>query len=144
MTAPNSSPMKSSGGAGASNHARVAARSAASFTSTARRSPHARWLAFYRRLLALRREHVVPLLAGMGGNAGHFKVLSAGALACEWRAGDGRRLHLWLNLAAREVALPAAPAGMLLACEPRVAEPALAARRLPAYSAACYLAEKGQ
>ena len=108
------------------------------------RSPHARWLAFYRRLLALRREHVVPLLAGMGGNAGHFKVLSAGALACEWRAGDGRRLHLWLNLAAREVALPAAPAGMLLACEPRVAEPALAARRLPAYSAACYLAEKGQ
>lgn len=108
------------------------------------RPPHARWLAFYQRLLALRREHVTPRLSGMGGNTGRFEVLAAGALACEWRLGDGSRLQLWLNLAPREVTFPAAPAGALLDCEPRFAEAALAARRLPAYSAACYLEAKGQ
>ena len=108
------------------------------------RPPHARWLAFYRQLLALRRERVAPRLAGMGGNAGRFEVLAAGALACEWRLGDGSRLQLWLNLAPREVALSAAPAGTLLACEPPTVESALAARRLPGYSAACTLAVQGR
>ncbi|OGA46222.1 MAG: malto-oligosyltrehalose trehalohydrolase [Betaproteobacteria bacterium RIFCSPLOWO2_12_FULL_62_58] len=108
------------------------------------RLPHARWLAFYRRLLGLRRDCVVPRLAGMGGNAGHFEVLAAGALGCEWRLGDGSQLRLWLNLSPQEVTLLAVPAGALLACEPAAAEAALAARRLPARSAACYLAAKGQ
>ena len=108
------------------------------------RSPHARWLAFYRQLLALRREHVVPRLAGMGRNAGRFEVLAAGALGCDWRIGDGSRLRLWLNLAPREAALAAAPAGALLVCEPPGAEAAFAERRLPGYCAACTLAAEGR
>lgn len=103
------------------------------------RAPHARWLALYRRLLALRRERLAPRLAGMGGHAGRFQVLAPGALAAEWRLGDGSRLGLWLNLASREVALGAATAGALLACEPPEVEAALAAGRLPAFAAACYL-----
>jgi maltooligosyltrehalose trehalohydrolase len=75
----------------------------------------------------------------MTGNAGRFEELGAGALACEWRLGDGSRLLIWLNLSRREFVLPAAPAGTLVFCEPSGAEDALAARRLPACSAACHL-----
>jgi malto-oligosyltrehalose trehalohydrolase/trehalose-phosphatase len=103
------------------------------------RAPHARWLALYRRLLALRREHLVPRLAGMGGRAGRFDVLAPGALAVEWRLGEGSVLGLWINLAAYAATLPAKPAGVLLHCEGQRAATALAARRLPGFSAACYL-----
>jgi maltooligosyltrehalose trehalohydrolase len=102
-------------------------------------APHARWLPLYRRLLALRREHLAPRLAGMGGNAGQFTQLAAGALACEWRLGDGSMLRTWLNLSQREVVLTAPPAGQPIFCEPSATENALAARRLPACSTACYL-----
>ena len=105
----------------------------------AARPPHARWLALYRRLLALRREHVGPRLAGMAGDAGRFAELATGAVACEWRLGDGAMLRIWLNLAQHELALPAPPAGEPVCCEPSGAEHALAARRLPACTAACYL-----
>ena len=100
---------------------------------------HARWLACYRRLLALRREHIVPLLAGAGGRAGRFTVIGPAALAVEWRLARGSRLETRLNLSAAECRFepPAAP---LLHCEPGDAAEAFAAGRLPARSAACYLA----
>ena len=114
------------------------ARSKLDWTCTAR-EPHERWLALYRRLLALRREHLAPRLAGMGGNAGRFAELGAGALACEWHLGDGATLRIWLNLSQRELVLSAPPAGAQIFCEPAAAEHTLAARRLPACSAASYL-----
>jgi malto-oligosyltrehalose trehalohydrolase len=101
--------------------------------------PHARWLALYRRLLAVRRERLAPRLPGMRGHAGRYQVLANGALAVEWHLGDGSRLELRLNLSAREVAFDDHPAGALLHCEPRSAEAAVAAGRLPALTAACYL-----
>jgi 1,4-alpha-glucan branching enzyme len=107
--------------------------------SSIARPPHAHWLALYRRLLALRHEIIAPRLAGTMGHAGCFDVLARGALACEWRLAGGSRLRLWLNLSAREITLPAAPGGALLACEPHGAESFLAAGCLPARAAACYL-----
>ncbi|HEX9673640.1 MAG TPA: malto-oligosyltrehalose trehalohydrolase [Burkholderiales bacterium] len=101
--------------------------------------PHARWLALYRRLLAVRRERLAPRLPGMRGHAGRYRVLGDGALAVEWRLGDGSGLELLLNLSAREVALGARPAGALLHCEPHEAEAAVAAGRLPGVTATCYL-----
>jgi len=41
-------------------------------------------------------------------------------------------------------ALTTKPEGALLDCEPPAAASALAARRLPGYSAACFIAAKGQ
>jgi maltooligosyltrehalose trehalohydrolase len=104
------------------------------------REPHERWLKLYRNLLALRREQVVPRLAGMAGHAGRFQVLGDGALTVAWRLGDGARLALYLNLSDTSVRIAERPAGALLHCEPRDAGAALAAGRLPAFAAACYLA----
>ena len=103
------------------------------------RMPHARWLALYRDLLALRREHLLPRLAAMRGDSGEFRVLGAGALTAQWRLGDGSSLRLYLNLSQGSVPLAAPPAGALLRCEAADTAAALAAGRLPAFSAACYL-----
>jgi malto-oligosyltrehalose trehalohydrolase len=105
--------------------------------------PHARWLALYRRLLAVRHEQVAPRLRGMKGHAGRFQVLAHGALAVEWSLGDGSGLGLRLNLSSSEVALNARPTRALLECEPCEAEAALAAGRLPGFAAACYLEARG-
>jgi maltooligosyltrehalose trehalohydrolase len=100
---------------------------------------HARWLESYRRLLDLRREYIVPLLAGTGGRAGRFTVCGPGALTVEWTLARGSRLEIRLNLSARDhSAIP--PSAWLLHCEPADAAAAFAAGLLPAHAAACYLA----
>jgi maltooligosyltrehalose trehalohydrolase len=60
-------------------------------------------------LLALRRRHLVPRLAGIGG--GTFVIVN-GALHAEWILGDGARWHLAANFSRRRAALlPRAPRG---------------------------------
>lgn len=102
--------------------------------------PHARWLALYRKLLALRRAHIVPRLALPGARAGACEVLARGAVAATWRLGDGSRLGLCLNLGGEPAALADEPAGTLLHCEPDGADRAIASGRVPPHSAAVFLA----
>ena len=107
------------------------------------REPHARWLALYRGLLALRRKHIMPRLACMDGNAGRFEVLAGAAVAVVWRLGDGSILELRLNLGPDPVASSSLPGGLPVRCEPREAGAAIASGLLPPYSAAVYLAAGG-
>ena len=62
-------------------------------------SPHAQWLAFYRRCLALRRKHLVPRLAGMVPS-GTFAIERDELLIARWRLGDGSALRLAANFGA--------------------------------------------
>jgi malto-oligosyltrehalose trehalohydrolase len=75
-------------------------------------SPHRDHLGLCRELLALRRSHVVPRLAGMR-SAGAFECVEPGALAVHWPLGDGARLHLVANLADAPASLPL-PAGRVI------------------------------
>ena len=59
---------------------------------------HAGWLAFYRDALRVRRERIVPLLAGLRSAEASYRVLGAGAFAAEWVLGEGARLRLAVNL----------------------------------------------
>jgi maltooligosyltrehalose trehalohydrolase len=101
--------------------------------------PHSRWLACYRRLLALRRDHIVPLLAGTDGRAGRFAACGPAGLVIDWRLARGSRLEIRLNLSMQE-SRHTPPSAPLLHCEPGHAAEAFAAGRLPARAAACYLA----
>ena len=68
----------------------------------------AQWRAFYRRCLALRGQHIVPLLGGLRGS-GTFSVEHDALLRVEW-SGIGGRLHLIANLGdapRSDVAMPA-------------------------------------
>jgi maltooligosyltrehalose trehalohydrolase len=64
------------------------------------------WRCFYRDLLALRHEQLVPRLKGARGLGA--EVLGEGAVAAKWRMGDGAELAIAFNLGARPVHLPAA------------------------------------
>ncbi len=70
------------------------------------REPHAEWLAWYRRILAVRHAEIVPRLAGIR-RGGKYEVLGEGAVGIRW---DMPRavLHLVANLSshAQPLALP--------------------------------------
>jgi malto-oligosyltrehalose trehalohydrolase len=73
---------------------------------------HARTLTHYRRLLAIRRRDIVPLIPQVG--AGRFsRPGPGGALAVDWSARD-RTLHLIANLSPAPAPLPARVAGRLV------------------------------
>ena len=64
----------------------------------ARREPHAGWLDWYRRVLAMRRERIVPLLAGIR-SAGQYDIVGEAAVQVSWPLDGGvRRLLLAANL----------------------------------------------
>jgi malto-oligosyltrehalose trehalohydrolase len=80
--------------------------------SRLRETEHARVLTHYRRLLAVRRRDIVPLLPQLG--AGHCATPGDdGAIAVEWRARD-RTLRLIANLGAAAAPLPGRLAGRVL------------------------------
>jgi malto-oligosyltrehalose trehalohydrolase len=60
-------------------------------------APHARWLDWYRRVLATRRAEIVPRLAAIRAG-GHYDVLAEGAVIVRWQLGEGGVLVLAANL----------------------------------------------
>ncbi len=59
---------------------------------------HAAWLDFYKGLLAVRQQRIVPLLQGLSGRCGRHEVLGPGGLKCLWTLAGEARLHLDANL----------------------------------------------
>jgi maltooligosyltrehalose trehalohydrolase len=84
-------------------------------------SGQAQWLAYYRELLRLRREHIVPRLAGMGGHAASFAASAPGDLRVVWRLGDGAILRLCANFSGQTLRV-AAPAGKTLFASPNASQ----------------------
>jgi len=84
------------------------------------REPHASWLRFYRTLLALRRERIVPRLFGMQEASGEALLFGERGLRVRWRLGDGSELTLLANLGDQPAAWgsEAPPPGELLHAEP--------------------------
>ena len=62
--------------------------------------PHAAWLEWYRRLLAVRRAEIAPRLAAIGGDAARFELIGEEAVLVRWRLGGGEELALAANLSA--------------------------------------------
>jgi malto-oligosyltrehalose trehalohydrolase len=75
--------------------------------------PHAEWLDWYRRILAVRRAEIVPHLAEIR-TGGRYEVLGAGAVLVRWTLGASRMLVLAANLAAGPATGFPAKAGRVL------------------------------
>jgi len=75
------------------------------------RSPHRERLALVSRLLEIRRESIVPLIAGIAGNAGTVLAADESGLAVAWRLGDslahGGDLTMFANLSDEAWPVPA-------------------------------------
>ncbi|GLR11030.1 malto-oligosyltrehalose trehalohydrolase [Mixta theicola] len=76
--------------------------------------PGKAWLALTRELLALRQQHIVPLLACAGGNAGKVLKTAAGFVAVSWTFPAGT-LSLAFNIGAAAQPLPDLPGETLFA-----------------------------
>ncbi|GAC1431728.1 MAG: malto-oligosyltrehalose trehalohydrolase [Terriglobales bacterium] len=59
---------------------------------------HLQWLEFYRELLALRREEIIPRLRGSEGNSAALTTQGKGSLMVEWKLSKGSKLMLFANL----------------------------------------------
>ncbi|EYD74765.1 Malto-oligosyltrehalose trehalohydrolase [Rubellimicrobium mesophilum DSM 19309] len=65
------------------------------------REPHAARLGHYQRLLATRRQQIVPRLGDTLHQSGTWEMLGEGAVRVVWPLGDGGKLALVANLSAR-------------------------------------------
>jgi malto-oligosyltrehalose trehalohydrolase len=80
--------------------------------SCLRAAPHARVLTEYRRLLAIRRRDIAPLIPELAA-ARCSRAADSRAFAVEW-VGKHKILHLLANLSEHPAPLPARPAGRVL------------------------------
>jgi malto-oligosyltrehalose trehalohydrolase len=62
------------------------------------RAPHAEWLRWYRRVIKVRSEVVVPLLSGLRESCASSEVLGPGAFIIRWTLRGGAKLNLAANL----------------------------------------------
>jgi malto-oligosyltrehalose trehalohydrolase len=76
--------------------------------------PHAAWLDWYRRALAVRQADILPLLPAIGPHAGSYRVFSADAFAVRWQGGGAGDLMLAANLGPAPVAAVPAALGRVL------------------------------
>jgi 1,4-alpha-glucan branching enzyme len=103
------------------------------------RSPHAEWLDFHRRLLAVRRREICPRLAGMHEEAVRHSLIAGRGLSIRWTLGDDSVLSLLANYSGVQLDGLQRPAGSVLWAEPREAEHALTQGRLPPWSLLWFL-----
>jgi 1,4-alpha-glucan branching enzyme/maltooligosyltrehalose trehalohydrolase len=80
------------------------------------------WLAWYRSLLQVRREVIVPRLRGMGGRAGAFEMFAPAGLRAAWRLGDGATLRLLANFSAETISTSAPPGDGVFATSAEAAQ----------------------
>ena len=90
-------------------------------------------------LLTLRREQIVPHLAGTSGAKPAFSRVGARGLACAWQLGDGSRLGLLANLGPEPTRGFARPPGICLCAVPEEAAPDPFHGELPPWSAVWFL-----
>jgi len=74
------------------------------------------WLAFFRVLLNVRREHIVPLLGGAPGNGGEIVAVRDGVVAVDWSLCGGT-LSLRANFSQEQQPVPP-PAGTIIYAYP--------------------------
>jgi 1,4-alpha-glucan branching enzyme len=56
------------------------------------------WLEWYKRILQVRREQILPLIGRIGAHAGEFRVLAQGAVRVSWKVDQKLQLTLTANL----------------------------------------------
>ena len=101
--------------------------------------PHSAWLGFYRELLAVRREKVVPLLHKTTPGSASYELLGEHAIYVRWPLKNDRTLQLLANLGAVSLTSDRRPQGTQIysTIDPAESE----AGRIPAFSAAWFISE---
>lgn len=99
------------------------------------RPEHADHLGLYRRLLALRRQEIMPRLAGTPGGEATYRTIGDRGLEVRWTLGDGSLLTLLADLGPEPLGDVEQPPGRRL-----YASEGVQGRDLPGWSVSWYLA----
>jgi len=100
---------------------------------------HEEWMGFYRRLLKLRSEHVVPRLPNGCGLKGGYEIHEDRGLSAYWKFADDSKLILLANLGAEPLSkLTSARSGVIYASE-EVSRATLQQGTLPPWSVVWFL-----
>lgn len=99
-----------------------------------RSADHAEWRQFYRKLLSIRQETLVPLLRGIRGGQGKIHHRRSKCLAIDWILARGIRLQLRANLANEWLKTVQNCAGIRFYCSDAETAEAVENNRLPPWS----------
>jgi len=102
---------------------------------------HARWLDFYRKLLAIRQREVVPRLQDVSSLQKDYALGHGRSLSVKWVLKEGLQLHLDANLGSEPVAISAVSLGESFYSSSEEASRAFASGQLPAWSVVWSLRE---
>jgi malto-oligosyltrehalose trehalohydrolase len=101
---------------------------------------HQEWLSFYRGLLRLRCQHIIPRLSDACAVKADYKVYgNGGGLSTRWQFPDGSELTLLANLGAQAVAGIAVPNAQVIYSSAEVDAATLQEGTLPPWSVAWFL-----
>lgn len=100
-------------------------------------TPHREWLDFYKRVLTLRREKIVPLIQEIAPGQATFEVMAPNSLNVQWPFSKGGGLQLAANFATSSVELLREPEGELLYATDKKFDSNR--KRIPASTAAWFL-----
>jgi len=100
---------------------------------------HRDWLRFYRQLLKLRCQHIVPRLSDACATKARYEVYQECGLSAHWDFRDGSKLDLLANLGADSVTGLAPPTSHMIYASEDISEDALKQGMLPAWSVTWFL-----
>src|SRR5712671_1577403 len=101
---------------------------------------HQEWLSFYREVLKLRAQHIVPRLSDACAVKADYKVYGKGSgLSTRWQFPDGSELTLLANLGAQAVGGIAVPNAQVIYSSAEVDAATLQEGTLPPWSVAWFL-----
>jgi malto-oligosyltrehalose trehalohydrolase len=102
-------------------------------------SRHREWLGFYRHLLKLRCQNIVPRLSNPCAIEAHYEVHEERGLSVHWDFADGSKLDLLANLGADSLTGLTPPNSRIIYASEDNSEAALTQGALPACSVAWFL-----
>ncbi len=100
---------------------------------------HRKWLHFYRQLLRLRCQHLVPRISNACSIKAHYGVHENRGLSAHWEFPDGSKLTLLANLGTASLSGLTAPACQPIFASEEVNDNALQSGALPAWSVVWFM-----
>jgi malto-oligosyltrehalose trehalohydrolase len=97
-------------------------------------SRHQKWLSFYRTLLALRSQHIIPRLFGSCAIKANYEVQENYGLTVHWQFPDNSKLTLLANLSAEMVSGINLPNGPVIYASEEVTNDSLKKGTLPPWA----------
>jgi malto-oligosyltrehalose trehalohydrolase len=97
-------------------------------------SRHQKWLSFYRTLLALRSQHIIPRLSGSCAIKANYEVQENHGLTVHWQFPDNSKLTLLANLSAEMVSGINLPNGQVIYASEEVTNDSLKKGTLPPWA----------